>query len=66
MAISLKAARVNAGYTLEAAAKALNTNIVSLVKYEQGKVFPKVTMAYKMAELYGLQINEIDFFRPSV
>lgn len=61
MAISMKAARVNANMTLMNAAKALNISKGTLSNYEQGKSIPKIDLAQKMAKLYGLTVNDIIF-----
>ena len=62
MAISMKAARVNAGLTQTEAAAALHISKATLSGYESGKNIPKVNMAQKMAELYKLSSNDIIFF----
>lgn len=61
MAITMKAARVNAGYTQQEAAKALKISKNTLVRYETGKAVPLVTTAHEMALLYGLSVNDIIF-----
>lgn len=61
MAITMRAARVNAGYTQREAAKALNISKNTLVRYETGKAIPLVTTAQTMAALYGLSVNDILF-----
>lgn len=62
MAITMKAARVNANLTQKEAAKALNISKNTLVNYERGRSVPKVDMARKMAALYGLAVSDIIFF----
>ena len=62
VAITMKAARVNAGYTQKEAAKALEISKNTLIGYEMGRVVPKSNTAQKMAELYGLSVNDIIFF----
>lgn len=62
MAISMKAARVNAGFTQKDAAKALNISKNTLVGYENGKAIPKIDLAKRMATLYGFSVDEIIFF----
>ncbi len=62
MAITMKAARVNANLTQKEAAKALNISKNTLVNYERGRSIPKVDMARKMAALYGLAVSDIIFF----
>ena len=62
MAISMKAARVDAGYTQKEAAKALNISKNTLAGYETGKAVPKIDLAQRMADLYGFSVNDIIFF----
>jgi DNA-binding XRE family transcriptional regulator len=62
MAITMKAARVNAGLTQEEAAKKLDISKATLLGYENGRTIPKVDVAQKMATLYRLTVNDIIFF----
>ena len=62
MAITMKAARVNANLTQTEAANALNISKNTLVNYETGKSVPKIDVAKRMANLYGLTVNDIKFF----
>lgn len=62
MAITMKAARVNARLTQIEAAKALGIHKNTLVSYENGKTIPRADMARKMAALYGLAVSDIIFF----
>lgn len=59
MALHLKAARVNAGYTQAAAAKALNLSKNTLISYEAYRTIPDITTAQKMAKLYGMSVDAI-------
>lgn len=61
MAITPKAARVNAGLTQEQAAKALKIAKGTLASYEKGKTKPTIDMGKKIANLYGLKVDEISF-----
>ena len=61
MAITLKAARVNAGLTQKEAAKSLNISRNTLASYEMYKTKPDIAMAQKIAALYGLSVNGIIF-----
>lgn len=61
MAMSMKAARVNAGYTQEEACKLLGITKSTLCSYENYKTVPSILMAQKMAEAYKLTINDIEF-----
>ncbi len=62
MAITMKAARVNANLTQREAANALKISKNTLLNYELGRSIPKVDMARKMAALYGLAVSDIIFF----
>lgn len=62
MAIHLKAARVNAGYTQEKAAEALNISKNTLASYEQYRTKPDIETAQKLAALYRLTVDDIIFF----
>lgn len=59
MAIQLKAARVNANLTQEAAAKALCISKNSIINYEAYKSKPSVDLAKKIASLYGMKVDDI-------
>lgn len=61
MQIKLKAARVNAGYTQSEAADLLNIGRTTIQNYESYKTKPSIELATKMAELYGLTVNDIIF-----
>ena len=62
MAISLKAARINSGLTQEQAAEALEITKGTLANYEMGKTTPRISMAKRIARLYGLTVDDIIFF----
>lgn len=62
MAITLKAARVNAGYTQENAAECLGISKGTLANYEKYKTKPDIEIAKKAANLYGMSVDEIIFF----
>jgi len=59
VAITMKAARTNAGYTQEAAAKALNITKSTLASYEMGKTLPKINMVKAIAALYECSVDDI-------
>lgn len=54
MEITLKAARVNVGLTLEEACKILRISRATLAKYEKGTSYPSWDMLARMAELYRI------------
>ena len=59
MAIQLKAARVNANLTQKAAAKELKISKNSIINYETYKSKPSVELAKKIAQLYGMKVDDI-------
>lgn len=61
MAISPKAARVNAGLTQTEAAKSLGISKGTLANYEKYRTSPDVIMAEKIAALYQMSVNDIIF-----
>lgn len=62
MAIHLKAARVNAGYTQNEAARALEISKGTLVNYEKYRTKPDIEMSKRIAELYKTTVDNIIFF----
>lgn len=63
MSITLRAARINAGYTQRKAAELLNIRVDTLGNYERGKTFPSVPIITKIEELYHVKYSDIDFLR---
>ncbi len=63
MAITLKAARVNAGFTQKEAAEKLQINKNTLANYENYRSTPNIEMAQNIAELYGCSVNNLIFFK---
>ena len=59
MAIHLKAARVNAGLTQTEVAEKLKISKNTLISYEKYKSIPDIDMAQKLAELYGMSVDNI-------
>lgn len=62
MAITLKAARVNAGFTQKEVANHLKISKGTLASYEMYRTVPSVDLAQKIANLYGLDVDKIIFF----
>lgn len=63
MAITLKAARVNAEMTQAEAAKALGISKNTLLNYEKYKTIPDIEKSKQMAKLYGCTVNDLIFFK---
>lgn len=59
--ITLKAARVNAGYSQREAAERLGISNKTLCSWENGKTFPDQPMIEKLCELYGVTYDMIVF-----
>lgn len=61
MAITLRAARVNAGLSQLEAAKRLNISEAKLSRWESGKSFPNVRNIIDIEQVYGKPYGEIIF-----
>ena len=59
--ISLKAARVNAGFSQKEAAKTLGISNKTLCSWENGKTYPDQPMIEKICALYDVTYDMIDF-----
>lgn len=59
MAMSLKAARVNAEKTQAEAGAYVGKTVMTIRSYENYKSKPDVETAKKLAEFYGLTVDEI-------
>lgn len=62
MAITLKAARVNAGLTQKEAASALGISKGTLASYEMYRTKPDIEKSKMIAALYNLTVDDIIFF----
>lgn len=61
MAITLKAARVNAGLTQREAAEKLGISKGTLASYEMYRTKPDIEKAKQIADLYGTTVDGIIF-----
>lgn len=61
MSITIKAARVNAGYKLFEAAEELGVSVCTLANYEKGRTEPSYPTVRKMSQLYGISIDDLNF-----
>ena len=59
MAIHLKAARVNAGFTQMDVVKRLGISKNTIISYEKYKSMPDIETAKKLANLYGMTVDNI-------
>ena len=63
MAILLKAARINAEKTQEEAAVYVGKTKQTIANYESYVSIPDIETAKKLAEFYGLSVNDIVWSR---
>lgn len=61
MAITLKSARINAGFSRTDAAKKLGISVSTLYNYEKGIRFPNVKIIRQIEAIYGVNYNNIIF-----
>ena len=61
MKITLKAARVNKGFTQEYVAKKLKKSKNTIVNYESGKSVPDIETGKALAALYGMSVDDLIF-----
>lgn len=61
MKISLKALRVNAGFTVKEASKALGISAVTLRRYETKKTKPNIEILNKMLKLYNAKFSNFEY-----
>lgn len=61
MEITLKSARVNAGYTQAQAAKLIGVTESTLSNYERGRSYPDVPIIKKIEDVYGVPYSALKF-----
>lgn len=61
MSITLRAARVNAGYTQIEAANKIGVSKESISNWERGKSYPDVPQLKKIEELYKVDYKDLIF-----
>lgn len=59
MKYTLKQWRQLKGYTQEEMAKKLDVSTVSLSKWENGQVSPRMKYIQKMADIFGVDVTDI-------
>jgi len=62
MKITIKAARVNKGLLINDAAKLIGISPRALLSYEHMTTEPTISVALKIAAVYGININDLIFF----
>ena len=65
MAITLKAARVNAGLTQLEVCEKLGVSQPTLIKWERAESFPNIVQLKTIEKLYGVGYDDIDFLTES-
>lgn len=63
MKISLRAARINSGFTQEYVAKHMNVNASTISSWEKGKTYPTANKLAKLCGIYGVCIDDIFLIR---
>lgn len=61
MKITLKALRVNAGYTIKTASRELGISTVTLRNYEIKKTIPNMEMLSKILKLYDAEFSKFEY-----
>lgn len=59
MKIQLKAARVNVNLTQKQVAEKLKISKNTIINYELYRVEPNITTAQRLADIYGLSVDDI-------
>ena len=63
MAMTIKAARINKGYSQAQAAEKIGISKETLSNYERGKSYPDVPILKKIEEVYEVPYNQLIFLR---
>lgn len=61
MKLTLKAARINAGFTQKQAAALLDVSKDSISNWERGKTYPDVLVLKRIEKLYNIPYDDIIF-----
>jgi transcriptional regulator with XRE-family HTH domain len=61
MKITLRAARVNKGFTQEFVAKQVKKSKNTIVNYENGRSVPDIETGKALASLYGCSVDDLIF-----
>ncbi len=62
MKLTLKALRINKGYTQEKAASLIGVSVETLAKYEKGLTYPDIPTLKNIEEVYETKYDNINFF----
>lgn len=61
MAMTLKAARINMGFTQAQAAEKIGVTVDTLSNYERGKSYPDVPIIKRIEEVYETSYSDLIF-----
>lgn len=64
MKITIEAARVNARLKQKEAADKIGVTVQTLLNWEKGRTVPTIDNAIKMCEVYGIDLEYLNFFKP--
>lgn len=64
MKITIEAARVNARLKQKEAADRIGVTVQTLLNWEKGRTVPTIDNAIKMCEVYGIDLDHLNFFKP--
>lgn len=62
MKFTLKALRINKGYSQEKAATLIGISVETLANYEKGTTYPDIPILKKIEEVYETKYDNINFF----
>lgn len=62
MKLTLKALRMNKGYTQEKAASLIGVSVDTLANYEKGLTYPDIPILKKIEDIYETKYDNINFF----
>lgn len=63
--MTLKAARINKGFTQQEAANKIGIGVDTLSNYERGKTYPDIITLKKIEIVYDIEYKDIIFFNPN-
>lgn len=61
MQITLKAARINAGFTQKSAAKSIGVTVYTISNWERGKSFPSAPLIKVIEDTYKVRYDQLIF-----
>lgn len=62
MKLSLKALRINKGYSQEKASSLIGVSVETLANYEKGITYPDIPTLKRIEEVYETKYDNINFF----